>query len=755
MRPRPKSRLSRSLFQALLSAYREARRSRSARQPSRGELYQALLDAAILTDDREAMAWFDQADPPDEPSGNPVPIRAILRRLAAQVADRGGDQVDLVDLARVVTSQRTRPSRAKRPVTPPVNPNLPVRWDDGRLLPARVPSPPDPGRAAVAFHCPECCPTPRSQQARASHKPRSAQEEAEAFLASVGGELTDHARAKELNPAHGRGPILDRILEAMLMLHRPNPILVGPSGVGKSAILEGVASRLIEGNVPGRLQGTRLFRLDANLFRAQAGIIGRIEEFLEKLVHASETLAPVWIVIDEVHLLSGTGAHKDDPKGAEQYIREHLARGRLRILGTTTPGEYQRFLAEDRGLESRIVKIDVEEPSLPVARRMVRLSARRMEDHYQARIDPILADTATSLVMQFPTGKALPLSAIELLDSALARAEARSRPPERGDLEFAIAGMLGCEVEHIRQEGSRRMRSLETSLRAAIKGQDRAIDEAVGALAPYSAGLKDRDRPAAVLLFCGPTGVGKTETARQIAAHLFGSERRLIRVAMADLTDAWAATRLLGSGPGYVGHEKGGWLIRRIRETPSAVLLLDEFDRAHPAVRDLFLEAFDAARMVDSRGLEADLRHCIVILTSNLGATGTRTPGFQEDELQSERERLVRVMKAGLSDALVGRLNAIVAFDPLTKAAMGEILDQKLRRLESRLGLTSGRVVLAPDLRERILARGYAPATGARGLDEALERMVVRPLARRILEEGLPDDGEMVRLSTAVDEDLG
>jgi ATP-dependent Clp protease ATP-binding subunit ClpC len=243
--------------------------------------------------------------------------------------------------------------------------------------------------------------------------------------------------------------------------------------------------------------------------------------------------------------------------------------------------------------------------------------------------------------------------------------------------------------------------------------------------------------------------VGKTETAKQIADALFGSPRHLVRVAMADFTDAWASTRLLGSGPGYVGHEKGGWLVRRLRETPSCVLLLDEFDRAHQAVRDVFLEAFDNARLVDSRGLEANLTHTIVILTSNLGATGSRTPGFTRDEVVTARDRLLRILRAELSAPLVGRLTAVIPFDALTPAALEEILDLKLARLETRLGLEPGEVELEADLRAAIIERGTGPATGARGLDEALEKLVIRPLAARILEEGRPEKGKRLKLGRA------
>lgn len=750
MRPTPSLRLSKPLFKALLAAYREARQTRGAKQPTRFELYQCLLDAAILSGDVEAMDWFDKVEPSPESPETPVPLRAMLRRLRRRAGDPSGGEVRILEVARLITGNRPRGPRGGP--SDEANPNLPVKWEDTRLVPHPAPHLPGSRPPPGAFHCPECCPSPRSATRGPARKQKSPGEEAEAFLESIGGELTDQKRIKTLNPAHGRSALIDRVFEAMLMMHRPNPVLVGPSGVGKSAILEGLALRLLNGEAPTRLRKLRLFRLDANLFRAQAGIIGRIEEFLEKLVHAMETVGPAALVIDEIHLLTGTGAHKDDPKGAEQYVREHLARGRLRILGTTTPGEYQRFIAEDKAFESRLVKIDVEEPSFAVARRMVRMAAKRMEPHYQAEIDPVLADAAATLATQFPTGKAMPLAAIEVLDWGLARADARGKVPEVADLQEALAEILGCEVGHIRQEGSAKLHGLEEALLTRIKGQGRALTDTVAALKPYSVGLKDKNRPAAVLLFAGPTGVGKTETARQIAASLFGSERRLIRVPMADLSDPWSATRLLGSGPGYVGHEKGGWLVRRIRETPACVLLLDEFDRAHASVRDLFLEAFDNARLVDSRGLEADLRHAIVVMTSNLGTGGGRTPGFTGDEGSTERDRLVRVLKTDLSAALVGRINAVIPFDPLSEEALDAILDLKLRTLEKRLGLKTGKVELDPDLRRRVLARGYAPATGARGLDEALEKLVVRPLSARILDEGLPGDGDVVRLGgTEVD----
>lgn len=742
-RKKTRPRLSRALFQALLAAHREARRARGARQPTRHEVYQALLDASILTDDPAAMAWFDRVEPVPEAPPTPVPLRAMLRRIAS--TEGAGREVRLLDLARLITGDHPRPRRRG----PHTNQNLPMAWTGNELVVQPPPPPPPapvepPEDHAHAFHCPECCPRPR---ARASGQAkRSAVEEAEAFLASVGGELTAEDRLDALDPARGRASVMDRVLEAMLMMHRPNPILVGPSGVGKSTILEGLARRILQGDCPPKLVGTRIFRLDANLFRSQAGIIGRIEEFLEKIVHALELVGPAVLAIDEVHLLVGTGAHKDDPKGAEQYLREHMSRGRLRILGTTSPGEYERFLAEDRAFAARVVKIPVEEPDLPLARRMVRYAARRMEAHYEVRIPPALADRAAGLVTRFPTGTALPLAAVDLLDWALARASARGRDPEEADLEESLASLLGCDVAHIRQEGSRKIRTLRQALGARVKGQDEAVDEVVAALGPYCAGLKEPRTPAAVLLLAGPTGVGKTETARQVARHLFGSQRKLVRVPMADLTDSFSSTRLLGAGPGYVGHDKGGWLVRRLRETPSCVLLLDEFDRAHPAVRDVFLEAFDNARLVDSRGLEADLRHVLVILTSNLGATGTRTPGFQGDQLASERARLVRVMKEGLSDALVGRLSAIIPYSALSEAAMLEILDLKLRALEKRLGLRDGRVVLQADLQAQVLKRGFAPATGARGLDEALQRLVIRPLSARILEQGLPGDADLLHL---------
>lgn len=750
MARRPHLRFRRELLQALLTAYREAARERGARAPSRGELYQALLDTAVLTEDAEALRWFEAVGPLRDRSAAPVPLRAMLARLRRRHDDQ--DQpIRLVELARALAG----PAARRIPETLPARreETLPVEWDREDALalrpetrPARPAPEPDRHRERpVSFHCSECCPT--SQRRRSERKVSTAQEDAEAFLESIGGELTRRDRSRD--QAVGRERELDQVIEAMLRMHRPNPILVGPSGVGKSVMLEGLAQRIVEGQVPGRLRRVRVFRLDANLFRAQAGIIGRVEEFLERLVAALATVAPAYLAIDEFHLLAGTGAHKDDPKGAEQYLRDHLARGTLRILGTTTPGEYQRFVAEDRSLESRLVKVVVEEPDLPEARRMVRVAAQRMEEHYQQRVEPALADYATALSFEHPRGAALPLSAVDLLDWGLARAEARGHPAGREDLEEALAERLGCEVAHIRQEGSGRIRLLASRLGETIKGQEQAAADTVAALKPYSAGLRDRNRPAAVLLFAGPTGVGKTETAKQIADALFGSARQLVRVAMADFTDAWASTRLLGSGPGYVGHEKGGWLVRRLRETPSCVLLLDEFDRAHQAVRDVFLEAFDNARLVDSRGLEANLTHTIVILTSNLGATGSRTPGFTRDEVVSARARLLRILKAELSAPLVGRLTAVVPFDALTPGALEQILDLKLARLEARLGLEPGEVELEPELRAAVIERGTGPATGARGLDEALEKLVIRPLAARILEEGRPEKGRKLTLGRA------
>lgn len=738
--------LSRACYQALLSAYREARAQRSAPYPNSSELAQATLDKAVLTEDRRTLSLLEAHLPAFDPSRPGRPLRALFQGLLRRRQDQNRP-LELYDLALALIAKASpTTSLQRRPSHLPAL--LPSYRRDLTLVPESDPPPKAP--KAIPFHCPECCPSLGQKTAAKAARPKpSPKEEALNFLESLGGELTHADRFKSLDPAQGRNRVMDRIFEAMLLKHRPNPVLVGPSGVGKSTILEGLARRILNRDCPRRLRNHRIFRLDATLFRSQAGIIGRIEEFLEKLVDALEQVGPSFLAIDEIHLLAGTGAHKDDPKGAEQFIREHLSRGRLKILGTTTPGEFDRFLSEDRGLSSRIVKIPVEEPSFAVARRMVRAAAMRMEDHFETRIPPPLADKATSLCLQYATGKRMPLAAIDLLDWTMARAEAQGKDPDASILEEALAEVLGCEVAHIRQEGHAKILELEDSLRAKIKGQDFATVEAVAALKPYSAGLRDGQRPAATLLFCGPTGVGKTETARQISRSLFGSEDRLVRVPMADFTDRWASSRLLGSGPGYVGHEKGGWLVRRLRETPACVLLLDEFDRAHKAVRDLFLEAFDNARLVDSRGLEASLSHCIVILTSNLGAHRAKTPGFQKEASQNERERLLRLMKAELSPELVGRLDAIIPFEPLPEAALDEILDAKLRSLEGRLGLSPGRVELENDLRAEILRRGFAPATGARGLDEALERLVVRPLAAKVLEEGLPDDRQTLRLARA------
>src|SRR5579875_2031160 len=453
-------------------------------------------------------------------------------------------------------------------------------------------------------------------------------------LDRLGRDLTKQAGQKLLTPLVGREKELRQLIQTLMLKDRNNPILIGESGVGKTTIIGGLAQRIVDGKVPPELRGKRLIELSASSLVAGTKYRGEFEERLLKVLEEAESSGNIILFIDEMHLLIGTGRAADGSIDAAGILKPALAGGRLRCIGATTPQEY-RTIEKDAAMERRLRPIMIEEPTPDEALEILTGMRGLYEDHHHVIITNEALHAAVHLSVQYLPNLRLPDKACSVLDEACSRARVFSiedESPEQDDrdevgqppvivpamIAEVISARTGIPVQAPGREERDRLLNLEARLKARVVGQDEAIRRVTQAIQVARAGLKPRNRPSGVFLFLGPTGVGKTELARALAAEVFGSDEHLIRVDMSEYMEKHAVSRMIGAPPGYVGYDQEGQLTGKLRRRPHCVVLLDEVEKAHPEVFDLFLQVFDAGRLTDAQGHTVDAQHAIWIMTSNV-----------------------------------------------------------------------------------------------------------------------------------------
>ncbi len=580
-------------------------------------------------------------------------------------------------------------------------------------------------------------------------------------LAAYAMNLTARARAGELDPLIGRVDELQRTLEILCRRRKNNPVFVGDAGVGKTALAEGLASRLLQDDVPDLLEGAEVFSLDTGALLAGTRFRGDFEERFKAVINALAKRPMPILFIDEIHSTVGAGATTGGTMDLATLIKPILTTGQLRVVGSTTHEDF-KHIEKDRALARRLQKITVEEPSTQETVRILQGLRSRYEGHHRVHYTDESLEAAAKLAARHLRDYKLPDSAIDLIDEAGAKmrlktgaahraAAARNpggetAPPEPAEInadhmEEVVARIARIPAKQASSSDKDRLKGLEESLGRVVFGQAEAVRNVARAIKRSRAGLGQPDRPAGCFLFTGPTGVGKTELAKQLALHL-GNE--FIRYDMSEYMEKHAVARLIGAPPGYVGFEQGGLLVDGIRQHPYAVLLLDEIEKAHPDIFNILLQVMDHATLTDNNGRKSDFRQVVVIMTSNAGSRelSNASIGFTEagasDRVLDARQKAAQqrsksAIEKVFSPEFRNRLDAIVSFDPLTPAVMETIVEKFILQLEAQLAERSIAITLEPEARAWLAQKGYDPVYGARPLARVIQTDVRDPLTDEIL----------------------
>jgi ATP-dependent Clp protease ATP-binding subunit ClpA len=572
-------------------------------------------------------------------------------------------------------------------------------------------------------------------------------------LAAYAMNLTERARAGELDPLIGRTEELQRTMEILCRRRKNNPVFVGDAGVGKTALAEGLATRLLGEDVPDLLEGAEVFSLDTGALLAGTRFRGDFEERFKAVISAlSKRQMPI-LFIDEIHSTVGAGATTGGTMDLATLIKPILTAGQLRVVGSTTHEEF-KHIEKDRALARRLQKITIDEPSTAETVKILQGLRSRYESHHQVKFSDAALEAAAKLAGRHLRDYRLPDSAIDVLDEAGAKLRLKTGSGRTSSLEEQPAPTITAEhIEEVIARMARipakqasasdrdRLRSLEESLARVVFGQDEAVRTVARAIKRSRAGLGQPDRPAGCFLFAGPTGVGKTELAKQLALHL-GNE--FIRYDMSEYMEKHAVARLIGAPPGYVGFEQGGLLVDAIRQHPYAVLLLDEIEKAHPDIFNILLQVMDHATLTDNNGRKADFRQVVLIMTSNAGSRemSAGTIGFWESgtsaravdaRQRAAQQRSKQAIEKVFSPEFRNRLDAIVSFGPLSPGVMETIVEKFILQLEAQLAERRVAITLEPDARTWLATKGFDPVYGARPLARVIQTEVRDPLTDEIL----------------------
>jgi ATP-dependent Clp protease ATP-binding subunit ClpA len=555
--------------------------------------------------------------------------------------------------------------------------------------------------------------------------------------------LTERAAEGKLDPLIGRGPELDRAIHILARRRKNNPIFVGETGVGKTALAEGLALRVNEGRVPEDMEGAEIYSLDLGALLAGTRYRGDFEARFKALLGALQQRERFILFIDEIHTILGAGSAQGTTVDASNLLKPGLADGTLRCMGSTTYQEYRHF-ERDRALSRRFQKIDVEEPSAKECVRILQGLAPRYEAHHGVHFTGPALKACVDLSVRHVNDRFLPDKAIDVMDESGAAVRLRPTGKKRRtvgvrDIERVVARMARVPVETSVAEDADRLARLESDLMAVVFGQEGAVKTVASAVKRARAGLAGVDKPTGSFLFAGPTGVGKTELAKQLAKTLGVP---FLRFDMSEYMEKHSVSRLIGAPPGYVGYDQGGVLIEQVRKHPYAVLLLDEIEKAHSDVFDVLLQVMDHATLTDNQGREADFRHVTLIMTSNAGARemASRAIGFTEGRRGDGNQEIEKLF----SPEFRNRLDEIVRFDALSEEVMELVVDKFVRELEDQLRERKIEIELRPAACKLLAKKGYDPDFGARPLERLIQKEIKNPLTDEVLFGRLKGGGHVV-----------
>ncbi|MCC6662262.1 MAG: ATP-dependent Clp protease ATP-binding subunit ClpA [Polyangiaceae bacterium] len=555
--------------------------------------------------------------------------------------------------------------------------------------------------------------------------------------------LNERAKAGDIEPLVGRERELRRAIQVLARRKKNNPLFVGDAGVGKTAIVEGLAAKVVAEDVPGPLMGAEIFALDMGSLVAGTKFRGDFENRVKAVLKQLEKRPGAILFVDEIHTVIGAGAASGGTLDAANLLKPALSSGKLRCIGATTFEEYRSHMERDRALARRFQKIEVLEPSSEETRQILEGLRPRYEEFHAVRYLPDGLDAAVKLSERYLHDRKMPDKAIDLMDEAGADAkleDGNGASVGVDRMEAVVARMAQIPPRQVSSSDKSALKNLEEDLRLVVFGQDRALTELATAIKLSRAGLRPADKPIGCYLFTGPTGVGKTEAAKQLAKTM-GIE--LVRIDMSEYQERHTVSRLIGAPPGYVGFDRGGLLTEAIAKTPHAVLLLDEIEKAHADVFNVLLQVMDHGTLTDNNGKKTDFRHVVLIMTSNVGAAdlARRPVGFGD---RSSRGLDDVSFKNTFSPEFRNRLDARIAFDPLSPDVMGRVVDKFVAELAAQLGDRNVTLELTEKARLYLADKGYDSQMGARPLSRLIQDEVKRPLGDELLFGALEGGGHVV-----------
>ena len=546
----------------------------------------------------------------------------------------------------------------------------------------------------------------------------------------------------EKNPLIGREKELDRTIQVLCRKDKNNPLHIGEPGVGKTALVYGVARRIEEGKVPDRLKGCNIYQLDMGTLLAGTRFRGDMEQRLKQIMEGVTSESHCIIYLDEIHNIVGAGKGAEGGSDVSDLLKPYLDDDRIRVIGATTYTEYNKNFTRSVGMIRRFQTIDVEEPSIDEAIHILKSLKPIYEKYHHVKYDAAAIEYAVTSSAKFITDRFLPDKAIDIIDEAGAQAEMEGKKYKKiGKKQIAevLSKVAKIDALAIKQDDNKNLASLESRMKDVIYGQDRAIQTVVEAVQLSKAGLTDENKPLASLLFVGPTGVGKTEVAKMLAQEL---GVKLVRFDMSEYVEKHTVAKLIGAPAGYVGYDDGGLLTDAVRKSPDCVLLLDEIEKAHSDIFNILLQVMDYGVLTDSKGRKAHFKNVILIMTSNAGAQYASQASMGFASTATAGSAMLKQVKHTFKPEFINRLNEIVVFNDMDEQMAKLILGKKLRELNAKLAAKSVSITLTDEAHQHLLKSGYSKEYGAREMDRVIQQQLKTMLMREILFGKLKKGGE-------------